>query len=120
MQLDFKFEADNNKKYKVDSIWDSAVYTKESADQLLGLYYLIWWKSYSEEKNIWEPALAIQHFWRLVTTYHKDNPEKLIATSASVNMAPPMARPTTPLMARPTTTPTKKHSQLSKTITINK
>ena len=29
MQLDFKFEDSNNKKYKVDSIQNSAVYTKD-------------------------------------------------------------------------------------------
>ena len=28
-QLNFEFEADDNKEYKVDGIWDSAVYTKE-------------------------------------------------------------------------------------------
>ena len=37
-----KFEAGNNKKYKVDGIWDSAVYTKESTiGQLLRVYYLL-------------------------------------------------------------------------------
>ena len=30
MQLEFK--AGNNKKYKVESIWDNAVYAKESAE----------------------------------------------------------------------------------------
>ena len=30
MQLNFKFEVGNKEKYKVDGIWDSAVYTKES------------------------------------------------------------------------------------------
>ena len=39
MQLEF--EAGNNKEYKVDGIRDSAVYAKESASQLLGLYYLV-------------------------------------------------------------------------------
>ena len=41
MQLDFKFEAGNNKKYKVDGIWDSTIYAKESAGQLPRLYYLV-------------------------------------------------------------------------------
>ena len=36
------FEADNNKKYMVDGIWDSAVYAKESTTrQLPELYYLV-------------------------------------------------------------------------------
>ena len=41
MQLDFKFEADNDKEHEVDGIWDSVVYAKESVDQLPGLYYLV-------------------------------------------------------------------------------
>ena len=50
MQLEFK--AGNNKEYKIDGIWDSAVYTKESATgQLSGLYYLILWKDYPEDEN---------------------------------------------------------------------
>ena len=39
MQLEF--EAGDDKKYEVDGIWDSAIYAKESAGQLLGLYYLV-------------------------------------------------------------------------------
>ena len=90
MQL--KFEAGNNKEYEVNGIWDSAVYAKKSAGQLPGLYYLVSWKGYSEEKNTWKPASTIQHLWRFVIAYHKDNPEKPTAISAPVNMAPPMAR----------------------------
>ena len=40
MQLEF--EAGNNKQYKIDGIWNSIVYIRESAiKQLLGLYYLV-------------------------------------------------------------------------------
>ena len=60
MQLEF--EAGDNKEYEVDGIWDNAVYAKESTTgQLPGLYYLVSWKSYPEEENIWEPSLAIQY-----------------------------------------------------------
>ena len=39
MQLEF--EAGDNKEYEVNGIWDSAVYARESAGQLPGLYYLV-------------------------------------------------------------------------------
>ena len=93
MQLEFK--AGNYKEYEFDDIWNSTIYAKESATgQLPRLYYLVSWKSYSEEENIWEPALAIQHLGRLVIAYHKDNPKKLTAISPHVNTALPMAKPT--------------------------
>ena len=39
-QLEFK--VDEDAKYKMEAIWDSAVYAKESeAGHLLGFYYLI-------------------------------------------------------------------------------
>ena len=42
MQLDFKFKASNNKKYKADNTLNSVVYIKNSIiNQLLGLYYLV-------------------------------------------------------------------------------
>ena len=48
-----ELDAGNDKggKYKVEAIWDSTVYTRESADHLPGLYYLISWKGYLEEEN---------------------------------------------------------------------
>ena len=32
---------DDSKEYKVEAIWDSAVYTRESEVHLPGLYYLV-------------------------------------------------------------------------------
>ena len=111
MQLEF--EACNNKEYEVNGIQDSAVYAKESAGQLLGLYYLVLWKGYSEEENIWEPASVIQHLQRLITAYYKENSEKPIAISAPVDTGllmvrlSALSRPT----AKPTTAPTKKRGR---------
>ena len=52
MQLDFEFEAGNDKEYEVDGIRDSAVYAKKSAiGQFPGLYYLVLWKGYPDKKN---------------------------------------------------------------------
>ena len=47
-----EFDESNDKKYKMEAIQDNAVYAKKVDRHLPGLYYLITWKSYSEEKNI--------------------------------------------------------------------
>ena len=100
-----KFEGNGNgEKYEVEAIWDSAVYAKElKGGHLLGLYYLVSWKSYLEEKNTWEPSSAIQHLRRLVSTYHREYLKKPTATSPPVDSAP--------LMARPTVKPTNKRKR---------
>ena len=41
----------NSKEYKVEAIWNNAVYATESEGHLPRLYYLVAWKSYSKEKN---------------------------------------------------------------------
>ena len=42
----------NSEEYKVEAIWDSAVYGNESElGHLPGFYYLVAWKGYPEEKN---------------------------------------------------------------------
>ena len=39
-------------EYKVEAIWDSAIYAKESeSGHLPGLYHLVSWKGYPEEEN---------------------------------------------------------------------
>ena len=51
---------DKSEKYKVEGIWDNAVYSRESESvHLPGLYYLVLWKRYPEEENTWEPVLAV-------------------------------------------------------------
>ena len=87
-------DAGDNEEYKMKAIRDSAVYARESAGHLPGLYYLLSWKRYPEEENIWEPALAVQHLRKLISSFHKDHPEKPTATSEGIDTAPPIARPT--------------------------
>ena len=95
-----KFEPGNDKEYKVKAIQDSAVYAKEADGHLLGLYYLVAWKGYSEEENTWEPSSAVMHLRKMVSTFHKDHPENPIAISAPLDSAPPMAKPTTQFPAK--------------------
>ena len=95
-QLEFEVGSDNE-EYKVEGICDSAVYAKESeAGHLPGLYYLVSWKGYPEGESTWEPASAVQHLRKLVSTLHKDYPDKPTATSPPIDLAPLMAKRTAP------------------------
>ena len=97
-----EFDAGDNEEYKVEAIWDSAVYARESeSGHLPGLYYLISWKGYLEEENTWEPASAVQHLRKLISSFHKDHPDKPTATSPAIDSALPMARPTVKLTEPP-------------------
>ena len=87
----------NNKEYKVKVIRDSAIYAKEADGYLPRLYYLIAWMGYLKEKNTWEPFSAIMHLRKMVSTFHKNHPEKPTATSTPLDSAPPMAKPTVQL-----------------------
>lgn len=83
----------NNKKYKVIAIWESAFYTKQSKDHLLGIYFLVLWKDYQKIENICEIALTIEHPQKLLNTLNKKHLKKLIVTSLLIDIAPSMAKP---------------------------
>ena len=73
---------DDSGEYEVEAIRDSAVYARESeSGHLPGLYYLVSWKGYPEEENTWEPASAVKHLRKLISSFHKDHPDKPMATS---------------------------------------
>ena len=101
-----EFDAgDNSGKYKVKAIWDGAVYARESKSGYLSdLYYLVSWKRYPKEENTWEPASAVQHLRKLISSFHKDHLDKPTATSPTTDTAPPIARPT----VKPTGPPKQK------------
>ena len=91
-ELEPEFDISNNKKYKVEIIKDNIVYVKKTEEHLPGLYYLVFQKSYSKKENIWEPSFAVMHFWKMISTFHKDYPEKLTAIFSFLNSAPLMAK----------------------------
>ena len=97
---ELEFDTGDSEEYKVEAIWDSAVYAMElESGHLPGLYYLVAWKGYSKKENTWEPVSAVQHLKKLISSFHKDHPKKPTATSPPVDSALPMARPT----VKPTT-----------------
>ena len=96
-----EFEANDDEEYKVKGIRDSAVYVKASeAGQLLGLYYLVSWKNYPEEKDTWKPISAVQYLQKLLIKFHYKNLNKPIAMSHSVDIASSMAKPTIKLFTK--------------------
>lgn len=47
------FDESNKKMYKVEAIHDNKIYIKElEMDSLSKYHYLVFWKGYSEKKNI--------------------------------------------------------------------
>ncbi len=92
-----EFEAGDNKEYEVKAIIDSAVYGQQiNNSQMPGLYYLVLWNGYLEKENTWEPSLAVIHLRKLISTFHKEHPEKPTVKSPPLDSAPPMARLTIP------------------------
>ena len=98
-----EFDASNNREYKVEAIIDSAVYAKEVEGHLPGLYYLISCKNYSDEENTWQPSFAVMHLRKMISTFHKDHPEKPTATFFLLNFALPIAKPSVKLPVKPST-----------------
>ena len=88
---EFEFETGNSGEYKVEAIWNNAVYANKTECYLPGLYYLVVSKGYLKEKNIWKPSSAVQHLKKLIISFHKEHPEKSTATFPSIDSAPPIS-----------------------------
>ncbi len=90
-RLEFENDGDGE-EYEVEAIHDSAVYAKESdsGHHLPGLYYLVSWKGYPEEENTWDPASAVLHLHKIISTFYRDHLEK---PTAIVALASVLKRP---------------------------
>ncbi len=55
-------------------------------------YYLILWKGYSKEKNIWKPSMVVLHLSKLINTFYKEHLEKSTAISLSLDSALSIAK----------------------------
>ena len=88
-----EFESGDNEKYELEAIQDSAVYVKKTGGHLLGLYYLVAWRRYLEEENMWEPSSTVIYLWKMVSIFHKSHLEKPMATSAPLDTTSPIAKP---------------------------
>lgn len=93
LELQPKLDIKKNQEYKVEEIKKSTVHTnKVVKSQLLGLYYSISWKGYSQAKDTWEAAIAVIHLQKMINTFHKDYPKKPIAILLSIDSATLMAK----------------------------
>ena len=75
-----EFNVGNYKKYKVKTIRNSTVNAKEAERHLQDLYYLVFWKNYSEEKSNWETFSTVMHLQKIIFKLHKNYPKKPTAT----------------------------------------
>ena len=89
-----EFESGNDKEYKMEAIRDIAVYTKQADRHLPELYNLVVWKSYLKKKNTREPFLSVMHLRKMLSTFHKNSLKKPTATSALLDSAPLIVKPT--------------------------
>ena len=82
-----EFEAGGiNKEYKVEGICESAIYASElEGGNLPSLYYLAFWKNYPKDESTWEPASAMQHLQKLVSTFYKNHTDKPTAISPPID-----------------------------------
>ena len=92
-ELEPKFDASNNKEYKIKAIKDSAIYAKEAEGHLSSLDYLVSWKSYPKEESIWKLSSTIIQLRKIISTFYKDYPEKPTAISPLLNSALLIAKP---------------------------
>lgn len=76
LEIESEFNIEKNKEYKVKAICNSKVYTKKTVGQLLGLYCLVSWKDYTDEKSIWESALAVMYLHKIINAFYKNHSEK--------------------------------------------
>ena len=91
-KLDLK--AGDIKEYEVEAICNSPLNaSKLESSQLPGLYYLVVWKGYLEDKNIGQLLSTVQQLKKQISCFHKKLLEKPIATSLLINSASPMAKP---------------------------
>lgn len=63
-----------------------------SGYHLSDCHYLVLWKGYFKEKNIWDLILAIQYLWKLVITFYKAYLEKSTVIFLPAKPAPLMAK----------------------------
>ena len=80
-----EFEANKRKEYNIEVIWDNIVYANKAVGYLLGLSYLVIWKSYFKEENSSKPLLTIQHLKNLISYFFKKHLKKSTATSLFIN-----------------------------------
>lgn len=81
LDMELEFDIGEDKKYRVETIKNNAVFSNAVAeDQSSKLHFLLFWKSYLEKEDIWEPTLVVIYLWKMIGMIHKNHPKKPIAT----------------------------------------
>lgn len=83
-QLKFDDKESGSKKYKVEAICNSAVYTNSWKEDIYQAFTTWFWeKAIQKKKNTWEPVLIMLYFCKLISTFYYDYLEKPTTTSAN-------------------------------------
>lgn len=92
IRLNFK-TSNNSKMYKIETIWNSAIYIKKLKGYLLDFFYLVVWKNNFKKKYF---KIVINNLASKKTNWLilKKKLKKLIATFLLINSALPITRVT--------------------------
>lgn len=80
-----ELDKSNGKKYKIEEICESVIYTSKLKSHLPGFYFLVLKKSYFKNKNTQEPALTMLYFCKIISFFYHDNLDKPIAISSPID-----------------------------------
>lgn len=99
LKLELELDTRENKKYNVQLINNSTVYTKFARGELQELCYIVFWKDHSSNRDIWKLVKALVHLWKMINVFYQDHLKKLIVTSLLLDfalfMAKQMVKPST-------------------------
>lgn len=77
----------NKKEYKIEIFYNKKYYIKEFMDWLPGLYFLISWKSYSENETISVHVSTEIYIFKIISIFYKNYIKKPISMFLFIGFA---------------------------------